>query len=410
MASIQPKTLTPLLMLRILEEYSDEKHPLTREEIERLLDEKYGITMERKAFFRHMRSIGAREEGELSFDDDRIADIRRVVIEAKDPDKKPCAGFYLTDRPFTELELRIIIDALSGSSYLSQKETKELVKRLAGLRSRYFQNRMNAYQFIGKGAKTENRNLMDNLETIDDAISEHKQICFDILCYNNRGEQVVSDRPKVVCTPIRYFVKDRNYYLVAAKTVDTDLLQYKSFGFKEGDLHLEAYILSSVGEVEKLDLPALDYSSLPEFRQGTDWQKLLREHPTMSLLWYKPELCTFLCQRNRIEDIRTHFGDDLRIEKLNEEKFEKAKEIFRDKVARDSLVEVSVITDRYAAAEFAATYHFGLWVVSPRPARAIARSMATNQLKRYNDLEQHYISNRKLPLLNISEIPFEKEN
>ena len=54
MRKIQSKTLTPLLMLRILEEYSDEKHPLTREEIERILDEEYGITMERKAFFRHI--------------------------------------------------------------------------------------------------------------------------------------------------------------------------------------------------------------------------------------------------------------------------------------------------------------------------------------------------------------------
>lgn len=98
MRKIQPKTLTPLLMLRILEEYSDENHPLTREEIERILDEEYGITMERKAFFRHMKSLGAREEDDLHLYDERIADIRRVVIEPKDPDKKPCAGFYLTDR------------------------------------------------------------------------------------------------------------------------------------------------------------------------------------------------------------------------------------------------------------------------------------------------------------------------
>ena len=50
MAHTQSKTLAPLLILRILEEYSDEQHPITREEIERILDEEYGITMERKAF------------------------------------------------------------------------------------------------------------------------------------------------------------------------------------------------------------------------------------------------------------------------------------------------------------------------------------------------------------------------
>lgn len=409
MRKIQPKTLTPLLMLRILEEYSDEKHPLTREDIERILDEEYGITLERKAFFRHMKSIGAREEDDLHPDDERIADIRRVVIESKDPEKKPCAGFYLTDRPFNELELRVIIDALSGSHYLSQWETEDLVERLAALGNRHFQKRMKAYQFIGRGGKTENKTLMLNLELIDEAITENKQISFDLLCYNARGEQVVADRPKVVCTPIRYFVKDRNYYLVAAKTVDADLLQYKSFGFKEGDLQLEAYILSNVANVEKLDLPAQDYRSLPEFRQGMDWQKFLREHPTMQLLWYKPELCTFICRRDFVEHFRTHYGEDIRVRQLNDGEYEKINQILHGNVPRNSMVEVSVITDRYDAAEFARLHPFNLWVISPRPARAIARSTSVMQLKRYNDLEQHYVTGKKLPLLNISEESLETE-
>lgn len=397
MASLQPKTLAPLLMLRILEEYSDKKHPLTREEIERILDEQYGITMERKAFFRHIKNLqGLKDEGIY---------IYRTVVKAKDGEDTACAGFYLGDRRFNELELRIIIDALSGSRYLSQKETENLVKQLAGLGNRYFQSRMKAYQFIGRGSKTGNENLMFNLETIDEAISEHKQISFDILCYNSRGEQVVSDRPKVVCTPIRYFVKDRNYYLVTAKTVDTESLQYKSFAFKEGDLQLEAYALSRIDNVEKLDLPAQDYRSLPEFRQGMDWQKFLREHPTMELLWFKPELCTFLCVRNKIEDIRARYGDELRIRQLNDEELEKLRNVFRQELTKDSLVEVSVITDRYDAAEFVQSYYFGLWVISPKPARAIVRSTSLSQLKYYDKLEQHYITGKKLPPLNLSYTP-----
>lgn len=397
MRNIQPKTLTPLLMLRILEEYSDEKHPLTREEIERILDEEYGIAMERKAFFRHIKTLQ-----ELT---DEGIYVYRTTVKSKDPDESKCAGFYLGDRKFNELELRIIIDALSGSRYLSQKETEELVKQLASLGNRYFQRKMKAYQFIGHSSKTENKNLMLDLEIIDEAISEAKQISFDTLCINSRGEQVVADRPKVVCTPIRYFVKDRNYYLVVAKTVDADLLQYKSFSFQEGDLQLEAYILSNVANVEKLDLPAQDYRSLPEFRQGMDWQKLLREHPTMQLLWYKPELCTFLCVRNKIEDIRTRYGDDLRIRQLNDVEFEKINALFKEELLRDSIVEVSVITDRYDAAEFAQQYSFGLWVIAPKPARAIARSLFVSQLERYDWLEQHYITGKKLPPLNLSYTP-----
>lgn len=400
MAHTQSKTLAPLLILRILEEYSDEKHPITREEIEHILDVEYGITMERKAFFRHIEHLQELED----------VDLRRVTVKPKDPEKNACAGFYLADRAFTELELRLIIDALSGSHYLSQWETEDLVRRISRLSTRHFEKKMKAYQFVGRGAKTDNKSLMLNLEIIDEAITENKQISFNILCYNSRGEQVVSDRPKVVCTPIRYFVKDRNYYLVVAKTVDTELLQFKSFGFKEGDLQLEAYILSNVTQVEKLDVPAQDYRSLPEFRQGMDWQKLLREHPAMNLLWYKPELCTFLCLLNKIEDIRTRYGDELRIRQLSDEEFEKLNSIFNHKIPKCDLVEVSVITDRYDAAEFARPYHFGLWVISPKPARAIVRSVSIEQLKCYDKLEQHYIEGPKLGPLNLTYGPLVQED
>ena len=234
---------------------------------------------------------------------------------------------------------------------------------------------------------------------------ENKQISFDILSINSRGEQEVSNRPKEVCTPIRYFVKDHNYYLVAVKTVEAALLKSKSFGFKEGDLHLEAYVLSDVANVEKLDLPAHDYRSLPEFRYGIDWQKLWREHPSMKLLWYKPELCTFLCARDKIDDIKTHFGGDLRIRSLSNTEFEKASKITNKKIARDALVEVSVITDRYEAALFALSCPFGLWVVSPKPARAIARNLSIFRLERYDLLEQHYVTGPKLRPLNLSGTP-----
>ena len=149
MASLQPKALIPLLMLRILEEYSDEQHPLTREKIERLLDENYGIVMERKAFFRHIKNLqGLTDEGIYVY---------RTIVKGKTPDESSCAGFYLGDRKFNELELRIIIDALAGSRYLSRRETKEIVEKLVGLGSRYFQRKMKAYEYIGQGGKTENK-------------------------------------------------------------------------------------------------------------------------------------------------------------------------------------------------------------------------------------------------------------
>ena len=369
MASLQPKTLTPLLMLRILEEYSDEKHPLTREEIERLLDEKYGITMERKAFFRHIKSLqGLTDEGIYVY---------RTTVKSKDPEETACAGFYLADRTFNELELRVIIDALSGSPHLSQWETEDLVDRLASLGNRHFRKRMSSYQFIG-GGKTENESLMLNLEIIDEAISEQKQIRFERLRTKNDGTKELANCGSISCTPIRYFVREHNYILVC---IHED----------KGELKAFSYPLSTIINVEKLDAPAQDIRTIPEFKHGVDWQKFFREHPATSWLRGKPELCTFLCFPWQINDIKRRFGNEIRIRQISNDEYETFCKIFSGKVDKSELAEVSVITDPIAAAEFSLSYTIGMWLIHPKNARKELCFFLRSRLGYWERFEQNYI-------------------
>ena len=369
MASLQPKTLTPLLMLRILEEYSDEKHPLTREEIERLLDEKYGITMERKAFFRHIKSLqGLTDEGIYVY---------RTTVKSKDPEETACAGFYLADRTFNELELRVIIDALSGSPHLSQWETEDLVDRLASLGNRHFRKRMSSYQFIG-GGKTENESLMLNLEIIDEAISEQKQIRFARLRTKNDGTKELSNCGCISCTPVRYFVREHNYILVC---IHEDKGALKAF----------SYPLSTIVNVEKLDTPAQDIRTIPEFQHGVDWQKFFREHPATSWLRGKPELCTFLCFPWQINDIKRRFGNEIRIRQISNDEYETFCKIFSGRADKSELAEVSVITDPIAAAEFSLSYTIGMWLIHPKNARKELCFFLRSRLGYWEWFEQNYI-------------------
>lgn len=375
MASVQSKTLAPLLILRILEEYSDEKHPLTREEIERLLDEKYGITMERKSFFRHMENL----INFLQLDEDG-EHIVRTTVKVKRPEEISYAGFYVNDRTLNEQELRIIIDALSGSPYVSQWETEDLVRRLAGLGGRLFRKKMEAYQFIGQGSKVDKGKLTISfaLEIIDEAITNHKQIRFDRMRTGSDGKKELSDCYNIICTPIRYFVREHNYYLVGIHEV-------------KGVLQPVSYPISSIANIEILNVPAQDIRSIPEFRYGVDWQKFFREHPVMSWLNGKPELCTFLCFRWQIDDIKRRFGDALRIRQLSDEEYEAAGKAIAAKLEKEELVEVEVITDPYAAAEFSRSFALGMWLISPKDARGAVRFYLRSQLEHRERLEQHYI-------------------
>lgn len=366
MAYAQSKTLAPLLILRILEEYTDEQHPITREEIERILDEEYGITMERKAFFRHIEHLQELED----------VDIHRVTVKPKDPEKNACAGFFLADRPFTEMELRVIVDALSGSHYLSQWETEDLVKRLSKLGNRHFQKKMSSYLFVGRGSKTDNETLMLNLEIIDEAIAANKQIRFDQIFIGNDGKLERSAGNKRACTPLRYFVKEHVYRLMCLEHED-------------GKLRMGTYRLSNIANVEMIDTPADDVRSIPEFKHGVDWPKLLREHPEVYYLDGKPELCTFLCCRWMVDEIKIHFGNEYRIRQLSEEERKIIGEV-NPAAKKDWLIEVSVITDPKSARDFAWRNKNECWLVGPEDSRKRLHRLYRVKQERYEQLLEAY--------------------
>ena len=366
MAHAKSKTLTPLLILRILEEYSDEKHPITREEIEHILDVEHGINMERKAFFRHIEHLQELED----------VDLRRVTVKPKDPEKNACAGFYLADRQFTEMELRVIIDALSGSHYLSQWETENLVERISKLGNRYFQKKMSSYLFLGRGNKTDNEMLMLNLEIIDEAVAANKQIRFDHVFIGNDGKLEHSSGNKRVCTPLRYFVKEHVYRLMCLE-------------YEDGKLRMGTYRLSNVENVEILDVPADDVRTIPEFKHGVDWPKLLREHPEVYYLDGKPELCTFLCCRWMIDEIKIHFGDELRIRQLSEEERKVIGEV-NPAAKKNLLIEVSVITDPISARDFAWRNKNECWLVGPLNSRKQLLRLYRRKQETYGQLLDAY--------------------
>lgn len=374
MASTQQKNLAPLLILRILEDHSDENHPLTRNDIEDLLYNEYGVTMERKALSRHIENVRAiYKTGPVT--------IRWKNLRLNPQSRKYSKAYYLQNNKLSEIDLRVILDILSGSSYLSHQETNELADRLISLCPRPLQKQAVSYQRIGYNCKTDNDAILMNLETIDKAITEHKQIRLDLSYINSNGKRVIRKSSGKTCTPIKYFVKEHNYYLVGMHS-------------EEGNLKLVSYRLSDIAFVEIMDDLSLEYQTIPEFKHGVDWDKFLQEHPALDRLQEKPMLCSFLCLRWQIDDLKRHFGSLLRIRKLSDSEYEKACKIISGKVEKKELVEVSVITDPQAAAEFACSHTVGMWLISPREARKASCCHLQSRLEQWERLEQHYIEER----------------
>ena len=111
MDSMEPKKLALIRVLEILQKYSDEKHPLTQDDILSRLNREYGIVLERKAVGRNLSLL--REAG------------YEIVSTG--------AGCYLSEREFEDSELQLLIDGVLASKHINPTHSKELIEKFQHL-------------------------------------------------------------------------------------------------------------------------------------------------------------------------------------------------------------------------------------------------------------------------------------
>ena len=162
----------PIYLLKVLTKYTDEEHPLTQKELSEKIEADYGIYFERK-------TIGST----LTFLEEMGYDI------VKKENKGEKKGFYLGARDVDTYEFAFISDAIYSSRSISNKLTSELIKKLSSSLSKYQNRNYNIYK-IDNSIKTKNEDLFLNIELIQDAIKDEKQITFNYCIYNDKKELV----------------------------------------------------------------------------------------------------------------------------------------------------------------------------------------------------------------------------
>lgn len=191
MESFEPKKLALIRIWQILKEYSDCDHPLTQDDIARHLENDYGIVIERKAISRNISLL--KEAG--------------AEIESGH------AGSYLERRDFEDSELKLLIDGVLCSKYITAKHSKDLIDRLCGLSNKYFRSHVKNIHSVNDWYKTDNQALFYNIELIDTAIEEGKQIHYD---YNKYGvDKKLHKSSHQYVSPYLMILHNQHYYLMA---------------------------------------------------------------------------------------------------------------------------------------------------------------------------------------------------
>lgn len=196
MASFDQKLRT-LRLMEIMLERTDDTHMLNASELCTILEQEYGISTDRRTIYTEME----------------ILDKFGLDIQQK---KGKCPGYYIGARDFELPELKLLVDAVQSSKFITEKQSKELIQKLEKLCCKTDAEMLSRYVFIVNRPKTENETVYYNVDYIHTAIYENKEIEFHYAEWTVKKElKLKKNGAFYVVSPWALTWDDENYYLVA---------------------------------------------------------------------------------------------------------------------------------------------------------------------------------------------------
>ena len=208
MASFGQKLRT-LYLMEILLERTDDEHMLNASELCTILDQEYGISTDRRTIYTEME----------------ILDKFGLDIQQK---KGKCPGYYIGARDFELPELKLLVDAVQSSKFITEKKSKELIQKLEKLCCKTDTEMLSRYVFIVNRPKTENETVYYNVDYIHTAIYENKQIKFHYAEWTVKKElKFKKNGAFYVVSPWALTWDDENYYLVGYDSEAEKIKHYR---------------------------------------------------------------------------------------------------------------------------------------------------------------------------------------
>ncbi len=181
---------------KILLEKTDEEHYLSMPQIQKLLEE-YEITADRKSLYSDIEAL------------------RQIGFDIIGQNMGRGYGYYMASKKFEIAELQLLVDAIQSSKFITEKKSRELIKKLTSLVSIYEATTLNRQVVVQGRIKTMNESIYYIVNDIHEAMMNNKQIEFEYMQWNIKKEMVPRKEELYKVSPWALTWDDENYYMIA---------------------------------------------------------------------------------------------------------------------------------------------------------------------------------------------------
>ena len=208
MARSSYQKLKPLYIMNYLLQDTDEDHPVTVNQIISYL-ESQGISAERKSIYSDIEAL------------------QYFGLDIVQSGSGRSCGYYIAHRNFELPELKLLVDSVQSSKFITHKKTATLIKKIETLASIHEAQLLNRQVFVKNRIKTMNESIYYNVDEIHNGISRNKKIRFLYFEYNVQKErQYRKNGAYYLVSPFALTWDDENYYMVA---YDSDAAMIKHY-------------------------------------------------------------------------------------------------------------------------------------------------------------------------------------
>lgn len=196
MARSSFQKLKILYVMDYLLKRSDENHPVTVAQLIGEL-ESHGISAERKSIY------------------DDLESLREYGLDILQTGSGKNSGYYVASHEFELPELKLLVDSVQSSKFITYKKTLSLIKKIESLTSVYDAQLLRRQLYVKNRIKTMNESIYYNVDELHRGIAENRKIRFHYFEYTVRKERRFRrDGAWYVLSPYALSWDDENYYLV----------------------------------------------------------------------------------------------------------------------------------------------------------------------------------------------------
>lgn len=271
-----------LHLYQLLLRHSDADHPVSTKELIDMMENCYQIKLHRTTIPKYIDILNA---------------AGLEVIEIRSREKR----YYLNDRLFELPEVKLLIDAVQSSKFISANKSQELISKLMTLTSEANAAKLQHNLYVTGRVKSDNEKGYYIVEAINGAINEGKKISFFYTDYNAKKEKVLkNDGQPYILSPYALIWDGDFYYVI---------------GLNHARNQVNAFRVDRIsGPPDILNEAA---SPVPESLNLADYSReIFRMYDTE-----KSVEVSLLCENNLMKHLIDRFGCDVKTEIIDQNHF-----------------------------------------------------------------------------------------